>query len=296
MRYAAIDVGTNSCRLLIADVQTDRLTPCYRQLITTRIGEGVGASRQLKEAAIHRTLMGLKEFFQVIKNWGVDGYQVVATSAVRGAENRSQFTSRAWKDLGIKVEVISGEEEAGFSYLGVKKGLALKNSPLVVDLGGGSTEFMLEGEAKCSLSLPIGAVRAAEKNMSPEDIGKIVYSLAINRQQVLKHPLVVVGGTVTTLVAIKMGLLEYCSDKVHGQTLTRLEVSDLQARLAGMTLPERMQVPGLQPERADIIPWGALILLKIMDFLERQELIASESDILEGLIWSMYRSDYEKHV
>lgn len=290
MRYAAIDAGSNSCRLLVADIEKGQLKPVYQDLHSTRLGQGVSTSYRLDAEAMERTLNCLNDYAAQLERLKVDAYRAVATSAMREALNREEFQAMVKDDCGLALEVISGEEEAQLSYRGVKEGLALERSPLVADLGGGSCEFRLEeGHEHFSLSLPLGAVRVTEAGLSVIAIKDILTPVAASRDRLKEYSLVFVGGTATTLVAMKLSLEIYDPRQVHGQILTREEVADLYNMLMRMPLNLRRRLPGLQPERADIIPAGALIVLLIMDVLSRQEIRVSESDILEGIIRQLHK-------
>ncbi|WP_054695106.1 Ppx/GppA phosphatase family protein [Syntrophomonas palmitatica] len=184
----------------------------------------------------------------------MDHTDIVATSAVREAGNRDEFVEEAWRECRFNVRVIDGNEEAALSYLGVKKGLSLIASPLVVDLGGGSTEFMLENAGGVfALSLPLGAVRATETRMNSDAIRRALAVLNQHKAEWADNPLVFVGGTAATLAAVKLKLREYRSELVHGQMLSCQDVNEIYNKLNSLTLPERRLIPGLQPERADII-------------------------------------------
>lgn len=284
MRYAAIDVGSNSCRLLVADINKGQLEPVCRELRSTRLGEGVNATKKINSAAMKRTRDCLKDYVDSTRRLGVKDFRIVATSAMRDALNRKEFVDLVKQSCGYSLEVISGEEEAQLSYLGVKEGLAL-TSPLVVDLGGGSCEFRIEdGEEVFSLSLPLGAVRATEAHLSMADAKIILNPLEKTSDKFKGYPLVFVGGTATTLVAMKFSMEIYDPQQVHGQILSREEIADLYNMLELMPLNVRRRLPGLQPERADIIPAGAMIVLLIMDTLKRRQITISESDILDGII------------
>lgn len=290
MRYAAIDVGSNSCRLLVADIENGQLTSICQELQSTRLGAGVNTSHKLGLEAMERTLDCLKDYTTRIERLKVDFYRAVATSAMREALNREEFQAMVKDTCGLALEVISGEEEAQLSYQGVKEGLTLERLPLVADLGGGSCEFRLqEGQERFSLSLPLGAVRATEAGLSVVDIKDILAPIAAGCDRFKEHPLVFVGGTATTLVAMKLSMEIYDPRQVHGQILSREEVADLYDMLMLMPLNLRRRLPGLQPERADIIPAGARIILLIMDVLGRQEIRVSESDILEGIIRQLHK-------
>jgi len=284
MRYAAIDVGSNSCRLLVADINKGQLQPVCRELRSTRLGEGVTATKKINSAAMKRTRDCLKAYVDETRRLRVKDFRMVATSAMRDALNREEFLDLVKESCGCNLEVISGEEEAQLSYLGVKEGLALI-SPLVVDLGGGSCEFRIEdGEEIFWLSLPLGAVRATEARLSTVEAKTILNPLEKHIHQLKDYPLVFVGGTTTTLVAMKLSIEIYDPQQVHGQVLRREEIADLYNMLELMPLNVRRRLPGLQPERADIIPAGAMIVLLIMDTLKRRQITISESDILDGII------------
>jgi exopolyphosphatase/guanosine-5'-triphosphate,3'-diphosphate pyrophosphatase len=284
MRYAAIDVGSNSCRLLVADIIGEELHPVCRELQSTRLGEGVNANKTIGSTAMARTRDCLKDYVDLIQRLGVKEFRMVATSAMRDALNREEFVELVRENCGCSLEVITGEEEARLSYLGVKAGLTLP-APLVVDLGGGSCEFRVEdGKEIFSLSLPLGAVRATEARLSAVETKTILNPLEKHSDNLKEYPLVLVGGTATTLVAMKLSMEIYDPQQVHGQTLSREEVADLYNMLELMPLNVRSRLPGLQPERADIIPAGAMIVLLIMDTLKQQQITISESDILDGII------------
>ncbi|HBQ24868.1 MAG TPA: phosphatase [Syntrophomonas sp.] len=292
MRYAAIDVGSNSCRLLVADVNQGKLQTVFRELQSTRLGEGVNASKKINSAAMARTLDCIHDYLNLIQRLGIKEFRMIATSAMRDALNREEFVNLVKENCGCTLEVISGEEEAQLSYLGVKEGLNL-SSPLVIDLGGGSCEFRIEdGEELFSLSLPLGAVRVTEAHLSTVEAKNILSPLENYQLKLKDYPLVFVGGTATTLVAMKLSMEIYDPQQVHGQILSRGEVADLYNMLELMPLNVRCRLPGLQPERADIIPAGAMIVLLIMDTLKRQQITISESDILDGII---HRLSQKRH-
>lgn len=287
MRYGAIDIGTNSCRLLIAEVNAENeFNLLYKELETTRMGEGISQSNLLKEEAIERTLLCLNRFREKMQHYNVDKYRAIATSAVREAGNGAQFVGQARYRSQVEVDIVGGEEEARLSYLGVKRGLKLTMSPLVVDLGGGSTEFICPDEDML-ISVPLGAVRATEADMYAVQISQVLTPIARVKERFKNRPLVMVGGTATTLVAVKKGLDEYNADLVHGEILSRTEIGDLYNLMERMPLSLRRRMPGLQPERADIINKGALIMLMIVDALGKSEVVVSESELLQGVVWSL---------
>ncbi len=284
MYFGAVDIGTNSCRLLIADRESgEQLRTIVRAMEITRIGENIHSVTILQEEALVRTLECLRRFGRQMQDNHVERYRAIATSAVRDAKNRDEFVSRALLEAGMVIEIVSGEKEARLSYAGVKEGLQLNQEPLVIDLGGGSTEFICP-ERDLLLSIPVGAVRATEADMSAAQISAFLKRDEIMAIAPATLPVVFVGGTATSLVTIKKGLADYDSDLIHGEILTRGEVGDLYNLLEGMPPQMRRRLPGLQPERADIINKGVLIILVIMELLGKAEILISESDLLEGII------------
>jgi len=286
MRYAAIDIGTNSCRLLIAEPAGDELRLIKSALESTRIGEGINESDHLKSEAMERTIVCLQKFNNLLEEYKVDKSRVIATSAVREAANREQFEKDVLIRTGLQIDTVDGEAEAKLSYEGVRRGLKLAADPLVVDLGGGSTEFICLA-AGVVVSIPLGVVRAAEGDLPAGEMAELLKPVNPLKARLADNPLVMVGGTASTLVAIKEGMAEYDPQLVHGAVLKRTEVGDLYNLLERLPLGVRKRLPGLQPERADIIPKGALITLLIMDMLGKSEIIVSESSNLEGIIWSL---------
>lgn len=280
--YAAIDLGTNSCRLLVA---SRKKTVLARDLQTTRLGEGLTETGLLSEKSIRKTLQCLKQFKETMAHCGVKDYRIVATSAVRESANQEDFVRQVTKETGLKLDVITPEEEAYLSYRGVTEALELAAPPLVVDLGGGSTEFMhYEGEDRYWISLPVGAVRATEANMTADELLRRLEPVIKLKDRFQNSPLVFVGGTATNAVAMKLGLREYRPELVHGQVLVKSELADLYHMVKKMSLDLLRRLPGLQPERADIIGQGLLIVYLIVDSLGKSETVVSESDLLQGII------------
>lgn len=288
MLAAAIDLGTNSFRMLIADISSGGLTERRKDLVTTRLGEGLGTTGRIGQAALERSISCLLEFQDIMHSEGVETCRAVATSAVREAANQADFLAALREACWLEIDVISGLEEAALSYQGVVKGLHLDHNPLVADLGGGSTEFVcLDERHALEMSLAVGAVRATEAGWSAPDIREVLQPLQAFEKKLAEYPLVFVGGTATSLAAIKLGLREYDRSRVHGLVLEREDVRAIYRRLHNTPLPQRRQIPGLQPERADIIVKGALIVGEIMDIMGRDRIQVSESDILEGILYAM---------
>ncbi len=292
MRVAVIDIGTNSTRLLIGDAvdkseNQSGINVLKTRLVTTRLGEGIGSKRCLRQPAINRTIEALLEFKKIIKEHKAETVIAAATSAVRDAENQRDFLDHVKLKTGLEVRVLSGPEEAEMSYSGVVGGLKpdMKN-PVVVDIGGGSTEFIWQGFGGINLeSLRIGAVRMTESNLGLDNIKKLMSDVTNRVRSVGSIGLIGVGGTITTLAAVDMELEEYDPARVHGYYITRERVINILNRFEGMTLKERKAVTGLQPQRADIIIAGVQIVLAVLDGLKAEGIVASESDIMYGLFY-----------
>jgi len=289
VRYAASDVGTNSCRLLIADIDSQgMMSVLQKEVVTTRIGEGLARSGWLTPEAINRTLNCLEIFLEIMRKWQVSERVVVATSAVREALNRADFLFLAEERTGLPIRVLNGEEEGQLSYLGARKALRLKGNPIVIDVGGGSTEIIYQRRGIKTVSIPVGAVRAFEAHWDETEIMNRLAANIPSRLGAKSSPLVVVGGAATTLVAVKKRLERYDPREVQGEELGRLEVLELHHLLENLTLEERRSLPGLQPERADIIVSGLLIIKCLLELIGRDRFIVSDSDLLDGLVWSLH--------
>jgi len=298
MRIAALDLGTNSIRLLIGDFRGGILYILNKSIKTTRLGEGLVDTGCISTNAVARTIDHLKKFNREMEENKTEFYRAVATSAIREAQNGKEFVQEVTFATGLDIDIITGDEEAYLSFQGVTKGLKLKHAPLVVDLGGGSIEFITlkNGVNLAAQSIPIGAVKATEQNLSLQNIQNIISDSYLLAQLKVEapRPLVFVGGTATTLAAIKLGLHQYNAKLVHGSILNRGEIQEMWQLLQEMPLESRKRVPGLQPERADIILQGILIILIVMDYLGIDRIIVSESDILEGIAWQLYSDNKHK--
>lgn len=288
VRVGVVDIGTNSVRLLVAEVTGREIKELGRDLGTTRLGEG--ADGRLRPEAMARTARVVREFAERMRAAGAARAVLAGTAAVREAANREEFAGLVRKETGLALRVLTGEEEALLSYRGVVWGLSGRISGPVVtmDIGGGSTEFAWEdgeGKLRC-LSLPLGAVRMTEKPSSMDEIREILApAVAALRESepAVAWKLVGVGGTATTLAAMAQGLRRYDPDRVHGYPLHVSEVERLLAALQALPLDERRRMPGLQPERADIISAGATIALAAMRGLGQTVMYVCETDILHGL-------------
>ncbi len=292
-RIAAVDIGTNSCRLLIADIKGKSITPILATLRTTRIGEGVEESGLLGEVPMERTIAALQEYLDLIKEYEVAHLRVVATSAVREAANAAFFVVRVREMTGITVDVISGVEEARLNYIGACDAVGSKGTGVVLDVGGGSTEFTYPIQksvqesgvsALSCCSIPLGAVRLTEQ---PRLLSEIIGPMKDVLDKIKRLPhlnLVGVGGTITTLAAIDQVMQIYEPERIQGYLLSRKAVERIMFSLAVKNSEERKRVSGLLPERADIIIAGTTILWSVLAYLNVPEITVSEADILYGII------------
>ncbi len=296
-KYAAIDIGTNSVRLLIARLAGRQLQADLRAMRMSRLGAGIARGEGLQPQAVARTLQALKEFAGLLRSHGVRKVRAVATSAVREAPNRAFFIGRVQEEAGLTVEVISGEEEAYLSYLGACSALPGVRRAVVVDIGGGSTEFTFPRRrhpagpsgALASLSIPIGAVRLTEH---PQLLSEILAELKEVLDEIKpagSGSLIGVGGTITTMAAVHQKLPVYLPERVQGYKLPRSAVERILFCLAAKNNEEREQVAGLQPERSDIIVAGATILWAILGYLQSASITVSEADILDGIILNAFK-------
>ena len=238
--------------------------------------------------AISRTLNCLDSFMNIMRRCQVTERVVVATSAVREAINRDDFLVLAEERIGMHIQVLSGEREGELSYLGAKARLRLKTNPVLADIGGGSTEVIYRRRGIKSISIPVGAVRAMEADWDESDVKSRLAAGLPDKLGGKSSSLVLVGGTATSLLAIKKGMNIYDPSQVQGEKLTLQEISAYHDQLDKLTLDERKVLPGLQPERADIIIKGTLIIKCLMELLGREEALVSDSDLLEGLILTLH--------
>ncbi|MDX3658570.1 Ppx/GppA phosphatase family protein [Streptomyces sp. ID05-26A] len=310
-RVAAIDCGTNSIRLLIADVTkredgTAWLRDVHREMKIVRLGQGVDATGRLHPDAIQRTKEALLDYARTMQRKGVETARMVATSATRDASNRDEFFGMTEAILGAPAEVITGDEEARLSYLGAVADLDPDEGPfLVTDLGGGSTEFVLGtgSEVEAARSMDIGCVRLTERFIAsdPPTKDEIAQAEAFARAAIKEAFEVVpvekaktwigVAGTVTTLSALVQGLEVYNSDDIHLSRITLDNVREITDRILSMTHDERASLGPMHPGRVDVICGGAVVLRAIADELENRAgirtLVCSEHDILDGIAFSL---------
>ncbi|NNE75429.1 MAG: Ppx/GppA family phosphatase [Acidimicrobiales bacterium] len=297
---AAIDCGTNSTRLLIGDGHHT----AERLMRITRLGEGVDATGRLADAAIERVCTVLAEFRSVMDAHRVTKVRMTATSAARDADNSDEFFDRAEAIVGVRPELLSGLDEGTLSFVGATAELDPTDGPfLVVDIGGGSTEFAI-GAAECeaAASTDMGCVRFTEKFIEhdparPEELvmclsmaETIIDEVARNNPTMgMANRLVGLAGTVAAAAVIEQGLAIYDRDKVHHFVLTKEAAEDVFRTLASESREERLGNPGMEEARADVIVGGMCILIAVMRYFDFDECLVSESDILDGLVASQLR-------
>ena len=300
MKIGTIDIGTNSMRLLIGNYINNKIENRKKYVSTTRIGQGVDKEGYITEEAIERNLKALKEFSDICKNEKCDEVYCMGTSALRDSKNGQEFVRRAKELTGIDVDIICGDEESNLGFMGVLEGTDGNKSEdiLVIDIGGGSTEFIVGNEEgiKFCKSENVGALRMTEKFITTDPISDEEYnSMAsfieetlYDTLNVLKEKkiskLVGIGGAITSLSAMNQQLEVYSMEKVHNSIVCKKDLERILQNLKKMTLNDKKTMKGLQPKRADIITAGVKILHIIMEKLEFEEIMISEYDHLEGLM------------
>src|SRR5580700_3911898 len=310
-RVAAVDCGTNSLRLLVADVDLDRaeLTDLTRRMEIVRLGEGVDESGRLAPAALARTLEVLRGYADIISGFAAQSVRMVATSATRDAGNAAEFVRRVSEVLGVAPEVLTGSEEAMLSFTGATAELAAARGParfrvpfLVADIGGGSTEFVLgmPGEpAVHAISVDIGCVRMTERHLAGDpptgaelaaattdiDAALDAVSQAVPVRQA--RTLIGLAGSVTTVAGIAMNLPAYDAGRIHHARVSAADVHEVTRSLLTQTRAARAAIGVMHRGRVDVIGGGALILDRIMQRFGFGEVLVSEHDILDGIAWSL---------
>ncbi len=305
-RVAAVDCGTNSVKLLVADLDpgTDDETVLLRRGWITRLGQGVDETGEIDPEALERTLDAVAEIADLVREHEAGAVRFVATSAARDARNGEAFLEGVEERLGVRPEVVEGVEEARLSFAGATRPLAGRladdDEPvLVVDIGGGSTELVLGsgGSVDQAVSLDIGSVRLTERLLrgdppTDDEVARCVElvddvlagcDVDVRRARTL----VGVAGTVTTTAAVALDLAEYDHDALHHARLTAEQVTATTRRLLAMSVAERRELGPMHPGRADVIAAGALILDRVVRRVEAAELVVSSTDIVDGIAWSM---------
>jgi exopolyphosphatase/guanosine-5'-triphosphate,3'-diphosphate pyrophosphatase len=302
---AGIDIGSNTVRLLIAEVEARIGTPSRPAIRTihedrriTRLGEGVGDSNRLSPSAVDRTLSALNQFKAAIDQWKPAAVVCTATSAVRESKNGREFVRRVLVETGLSVEVIAGEEEARRTLLGVERALdETPESLLVIDIGGGSTELIYRGRKGPirAVSTPLGVVKLTESFLKsdppiPADAAKMTAAIESALRTVWpvsgsSNPAVIgTAGTVTTLAAMELGMKRYDPERVQNYRMTRRQVQTWYERLLGLALTERRKLAGLEKGREDLIVAGTAILLVALNLANADEWIVSDAGLREGLL------------
>ncbi len=298
MKVGAIDIGTNSMRLLIASWIDGKIQNRSKYINTTRIGQGVDKEGYINEDAVKRNINALREFKEICKKENCEKIFCIGTSALRDSKNRDYFINLAKKETNIDVEIISGKEESDLGFRGVLEGANQVDDILVIDIGGGSTEFIIGGKEgiKFSKSENVGALRMTEKFLKKDLIdNKEFKEMEIFIKDELKETLEIIknkkvskivgiGGTITSVSAINQELEVYSMEKIHNSKISLEETQNILQKLIKMTLNDKKTLKGLQPKRADIITAGVKILDIIMENLEKENIIVSEYDNLEGLV------------
>jgi exopolyphosphatase/guanosine-5'-triphosphate,3'-diphosphate pyrophosphatase len=298
---AAIDCGTNAIRLLIAQVEPGRPTkPLARLMRIVRLGEGVDAAGTFSAAAIQRTMLAVDEYAERLQAANVQRLRFVATSASRDVADPSPLVNGVQARLGVLPEVISAAEEARLSYAGAVGGLpagTVPGNPVVVDIGGGSTEFVtMVGGALGSVSIDVGCVRLAERHLVGDpataeeisairtDVRALMPAVVDELPQARQSTIIGVAGTVTTVVAMSLGLDRYDEERIHGARITQEQAKEVAQALTRMTRDERAVLPFMHPGRVDVITAGSWVLVEAMRGVGADTVIAAETDILDGIV------------
>ncbi|HEU6445999.1 MAG TPA: Ppx/GppA phosphatase family protein [Gaiellaceae bacterium] len=291
MRVAAIDQGTNTTRLLVADVHDGLVKDVASRTEITRLGEGVDSRRRLLPLPIARVRNVLTEYRREAERLGAERILLIATSAVRDAENGEAFLGEIEWSYGFTTRLLDGDEEAELTFRGVTSDRRLERPTLVLDLGGGSTEFVVAGPEGISFreSVDMGSVRLTERflHRNPPSDGELAacgtYVLGKIPQIPGVNDAIGVAGTITTLAAIELGMDVYDPDRIHGHRLSLESIDREVDRLARMPLAERARVTGLHPDRAPVIVAGGIIVRQTLALLGLNSLTVSERDILHGI-------------
>ena len=301
MRVAAIDCGTNSIRLLIADINNGQLVDVVRTMIIVRLGEGVDKTGEFSEAALQRTFAAADIYAKLIAEHKPEVVRFVATSASRDVSNRDVFVAGIKERLGVEPDVISGDEEARLSFLGATADLVNDSHPpqtpyLVIDIGGGSTEFVLGTSGpEYAKSTNVGCVRMTERHLVSDppttaqveatikDIDEAINLAAQTVPLNQSASLIGLAGSVTTVAALALGLDEYDSSRIHGSRISAADVHRVTQELLAMPRAERATLGPMHEGRVDVIGGGALVLDRILSLTGITEVVVSERDILDGI-------------
>jgi len=310
-RVAAIDCGTNSIRLLVADIDLERstLTDVDRRMEVVRLGQGVDRTGRLAPEALARTFAACDTYAEVVRLTGAEQVRFVATSATRDVENRDEFVAGVRDRFGVEPEVVTGDTEAELSFVGATRELAgseLQHPFLVLDIGGGSTELVL-GEPgatpKASRSIDVGCVRMTERHLHDDppttdqvagaraDIEAAISLAGKTVPLAEARTLVGLAGSVTTVAAMALDLPTYLPERIHHARIPATDVRRVADRLLAMTHDERAALSFMHPGRVDVIGAGALVLAVVLEHVPVDEVLVSEHDILDGIAWSCAERD-----
>jgi exopolyphosphatase / guanosine-5'-triphosphate,3'-diphosphate pyrophosphatase len=293
-RVAVIDVGTNSARLLVADVAAGKVSPVERRSRVTRLGRGVDLSGRLSAEAIEEACEAIGEYVAAYRELGAETVEAIATSAVRDAENGSAFVAELRERFALSARVLDGEEEARLTYLGATSEHVPTEPTLVVDIGGGSTELIVGTGAEISFhtSLQAGVVRHSERHVASDPpTAAELESLATDVRGLIEAAVggriearagIAVAGTPTSLAAVEMGLEPYDPTRIHGHVLSLPSIQRMLSQLASTPLAQRVEIPGMHPDRAPTIVAGVVILVETMRAFGLDRIEVSEHDILYG--------------
>ena len=300
-RVAAIDCGTNSIRLLIADITDGKFHEVLRTMEVVRLGQGVDQTKTFHPDAIARTLAEVEKFANQITVKGAEKIRFCATSATRDATNRDVFIDGVRNILGVEVDVISGAQEAALSFLGATKTLMQSEAPfLVVDIGGGSTEFVIGStQVLAAKSVNIGCVRMSERHLNQQppsavqvqaaiaDIDRAIAEAARDVAITTAKTLIAVAGTATTVAAAALELTSYDRYAIHLSRISAEKVHQVAAKFQSLSRDEIANLGYMHPGRVDVITAGALVLSRVMAATGAVEFVASETDILDGIAWQL---------
>ncbi len=293
-RVAVIDIGTNSTRLLVADVAGGRVSPLDRRSTVTRLGRGVDLSGHLSAEAIEDVCGAIGDYVGILEDLGAETVDAIATSAVRDADNGSAFIAELRERFALSARVLDGEEEARATYLGATSESLPTDPTVVVDIGGGSTELVVGTGSEISFhdSLQAGVVRHTERCFSGDPpTAEEMEALATDVRSLIAMSVgagveasqgIAVAGTPTSLAAVEMELEPYDPTRVHGHVLALPSIQRMLSRLASVPLAERVEIPGLHPDRAPTIVAGVVILVETMRAFGLEQIAVSEHDILYG--------------
>jgi exopolyphosphatase/guanosine-5'-triphosphate,3'-diphosphate pyrophosphatase len=288
-RVAAIDQGTNTTRLLVADVVDGRVDELHRESRITRLGQDVDARRRLLPVAVARVRNTLRDYRRTADSLGAERALLIATSAIRDAENGEAFLGEIEWSYGFATRLLSGSEEAATAFRGVMLGRKFDGDVLVVDVGGGSTELVVGDAAgvRVDHSVDVGSVRMTERFLhtdppTEEELATCGHAVAATLPDVSARRAIGVAGTVTTLGALDLRLQTYDRNRVHRHVLARAAVEEQLARLAAVPVAARAEIPALEPDRAPMIVGGAVILREVMRRYELDAIEVSAHDILDG--------------